>query len=257
MLDQTTLQTFAQTQEIDQYSIFREYLQIKFLNEFYKNKQLNQTYFKGGTALRLIFASPRFSEDLDFTTLIPLEKITPILSTTIQKLKLEFPQLSLRQLPTTQGYSAKLYLPVDFAPQPPTIKLDFSTRESVLEPMTNPLSTTLPITSISLVEHLSKKELLAEKVRAILHRDKGRDLFDFWFLLHQKTQFDPQFIQRKLRFYQETYHHKTFLNKIKSFDQRKLTQDLQKFLPRSQRRLIPELKRLILSQLEQISSPTP
>ncbi|MBU0998304.1 nucleotidyl transferase AbiEii/AbiGii toxin family protein [Patescibacteria group bacterium] len=28
----------------------------------------NQTYFKGETATRLLFNSPRFSEDLDFST---------------------------------------------------------------------------------------------------------------------------------------------------------------------------------------------
>jgi predicted nucleotidyltransferase component of viral defense system len=249
MLDQTTLKILAQTQEIDQYSIFREYLQIKFLNEFYKNKQLVQTYFKGGTALRLIFGSARFSEDLDFTTLIAIKKIKKTLAATVQKLKLEFTQLTLQKLETAQGYSAKLYVPVDFARQPLTIKLDFSTRESVLEPITSPLATDLPIKGISLIEHLSKKELLAEKVRAILHRDQGRDLFDLWFLLHKKVKFDPKFINQKLQFYQESYHHDIFVNKIKSFEQKKLN-DNKKFLPRSLRGIIPELKRLILTQLE-------
>lgn len=250
MLDQNTLNSLAQTQEIDRFSLYREYLQLRFLDQFYQNKNLTKTYFKGGTALRLIFDSPRFSEDLDFTTLISLEKIKQVLTQALKKLKTEFPQLNLKKLKTIQGYSAKLYLPVDFAQQPLTIKLDFSIRESVLKPMTSPLSTTLPVKGISLVEHLSKKELLAEKVRAILHREKGRDLFDLWFLLHQKVAFDTEFIGQKLEFYDETYQHQVLLEKIKSFPQKKIKQDINKFLPKSQRAIIPELKRLILAQLD-------
>lgn len=249
MLAQTTLQTLAQTQEIDQYSILREYLQIKFVSEFYQNKQLKQTYFKGGTALRLIFDSSRFSEDLDFTSLLSLQKIQTILAQTTHKLATEFPQLTLKKLATLQGYSAKLYLPIEFAKQPLTIKLDFSFRESILEPTTSPLTTDLPIKGISLVEHLSKRELLAEKVRAILHRNKGRDLFDLWFLLQQKVEFDQQFINTKLEFYHESYQHEAFIKKIKSFDQKKLSQDLNKFLPQSERSIIPEITRLILEKL--------
>lgn len=248
MLDQHTLSSLAQTQEIDRFSIYREYLQIKFLNQFYKNKNLTQTYFKGGTALRLIFDSPRFSEDLDFTTLISLKKIKQILAKTVKKLTTEFPQLNLKKLETIQGYSAKLYLPVDFANQPLTIKLDFSTRESALEPTTSPLSTDLPVKGISLVEHLSQKELLAEKIRAILHREKGRDLFDLWFLLHHKTEFDSEFIEKKLEFYGEAYQHRALIEKIKDFDQKKIRLDTNKFLPKSQRAIIPELKRLILAK---------
>jgi len=250
MLDQTTLKTLAQSKEIDQFSLYREYLQIRFLNEFYKNKLLTQTYFKGGTALRLIFASSRFSEDLDFTTLIPIQTIQQLLTTTTRQLKSEFPKLTIKKLTTLQGYSAKLYIPISFASQPLTIKLDFSTRESVQEPMTSPLTTDLPITGINLVEHLSAKELLAEKVRAILHRSKGRDLFDLWFLLHKKTDFDSNFIQKKLSLYAESYNHQKLINTVQTFDQKKLDQDLNCFLPRSERKIIPELKRLILLQLK-------
>jgi predicted nucleotidyltransferase component of viral defense system len=47
-------------------NIRREYIQHLFLSYFYQQPQTNQIFFKGGTALRLIYKSPRFSEDLDF-----------------------------------------------------------------------------------------------------------------------------------------------------------------------------------------------
>ncbi|MBU1085538.1 MAG: nucleotidyl transferase AbiEii/AbiGii toxin family protein [Candidatus Beckwithbacteria bacterium] len=249
MLDNTTLQNLAHNKEIDKYSLLREYLQIKFLNQFYKNKQLIKTYFKGGTAIKLIYNSSRFSEDLDFTTLMPLNKLKTILAKIVKELNSEFDQLTIKKLKTTQGYSAKLYLPIDFAPQPLTIKLDFSTRESILKPISSPLTTDLPIHLITIVDHLSKKELLAEKIRAILHRNKGRDVFDLWYLLHIKTEFQIKFINEKLKFYNESYCQSKLINKIKSFPQKTIDQDVRQFLPKSERKIIPELKRLILEKI--------
>jgi predicted nucleotidyltransferase component of viral defense system len=45
----------------------REYIQHLFLAELYKIREADKLLFKGGTALRVAFLSPRFSEDLDFT----------------------------------------------------------------------------------------------------------------------------------------------------------------------------------------------
>ncbi len=49
-------------------NIRREYLQHLFLSYFYQQPATDTVYFKGGTALRIIYQSPRFSEDLDFST---------------------------------------------------------------------------------------------------------------------------------------------------------------------------------------------
>ena len=48
-------------------NIIREYFQHIFLNELYKLPESEKMLFKGGTALRVIYGSPRFSEDLDFS----------------------------------------------------------------------------------------------------------------------------------------------------------------------------------------------
>ncbi|MFC1710146.1 nucleotidyl transferase AbiEii/AbiGii toxin family protein [Patescibacteria group bacterium] len=65
---------------------------------------------------------------------------------------------------------------------------DFSRRETILEPKTSPIETTLPIGAVSLINHLSEREILAEKIRAIYSRKKGRDLFDLWYLLSKKVK---------------------------------------------------------------------
>ena len=48
-------------------NIVREYFQHVFLSELYKLPDAEKLPFKGGTALRVIYGSPRFSEDLDFS----------------------------------------------------------------------------------------------------------------------------------------------------------------------------------------------
>lgn len=58
------LATQTQTTELN---ILREYLQHLFLSYFYKRKDSEKVLFKGGTALKFIYGSPRFSEDLDFS----------------------------------------------------------------------------------------------------------------------------------------------------------------------------------------------
>jgi len=51
-------------------NIVREYFQHVFLGELYKLSNAEKLLFKGGTALRIVYGSPRFSEDLDFTRVI-------------------------------------------------------------------------------------------------------------------------------------------------------------------------------------------
>ena len=47
-------------------SILKEYLQYKILNSIFNSEHANKLAFLGGTALRIVYGSTRFSEDLDF-----------------------------------------------------------------------------------------------------------------------------------------------------------------------------------------------
>src|SRR3989338_8358551 len=60
----TELSTKNQTSE---QNIAREYCQHLFLSYLYRNVVAEKLLFKGGTALKIVFKSPRFSEDLDFS----------------------------------------------------------------------------------------------------------------------------------------------------------------------------------------------
>ena len=54
------LATKYQTTELN---VIREYFQHLFLSYFYQQSTAGSIYFKGGTAMRTIYRSPRFSDD--------------------------------------------------------------------------------------------------------------------------------------------------------------------------------------------------
>ena len=249
MIDTGTLTAVAKAGEMDEFTVLREYVQVQFLNSFYKNSQIKETYFKGGTALRLVFGSSRFSEDLDFTTRLDKQVIKRGVAEVVKTLQGELPKLGFKEMKTVQGYSIKLYLPTELSRQDLTVKLDFSMREKVLDPQVSPIETNLPVAVVSLVEHISDEEILAEKLRAIWSRRKGRDLFDLWFLLAKKVVMRQDIIEKKFEIDKAKFSVVELKKRINSWGEKDIDGDLRKFLPASQRRIIPELKRLCLEKL--------
>lgn len=118
-----------------QRGIIREYLQSKFISDFYSYPQAKKMSFIGGTALRLLRNQNRFSEDLDFDNLgltnqqiislvekvvndFKLENIEAELHSNIQAGKtyfeLRFPNL-LFELRITTNPREKLMIKVDYS----------------------------------------------------------------------------------------------------------------------------------------------
>jgi predicted nucleotidyltransferase component of viral defense system len=69
---------------------------------------------------------------------------------------------------------------------PFVIRLDISEGKIFLPIETTSIITQFPIINFPIVVHLSQKEIFAEKIRALLGRSKGRDLYDVWYLLEKK-----------------------------------------------------------------------
>lgn len=250
-MDQITAMSLANKQEIDAYTILREYVQIKFLDSFFRTVKPKAFFFKGGTALRLLYGSDRFSEDLDFSVSSKTKHPVDQANLAVAKLKSEIPDISIKSIKTIAGESAKISLRGFSANYPLTIKLDFSIRENVLTPRVTAVKTVLPIMGISLVDTISKEEILAEKIRAVVNRKKARDIYDLWYLLHTGTVVTKHMIERKLFYYGEHFKFETLNKAILSWNTKDLNQDLAKFLPKSQRRIIPELPRLTSDLLRQ------
>ena len=67
MLTIEKLKEFTKKYQTNEHNVVREYMKHLCLSNLYRFKEAKDLLFKGGTALRLIYHSPRFSEDLDFT----------------------------------------------------------------------------------------------------------------------------------------------------------------------------------------------
>jgi predicted nucleotidyltransferase component of viral defense system len=67
MITKEQLKEISKKKKINEYTILREYIQLWFLSELYKEKFSENIFFKGGTVIHIIFGMDRFSEDLDFS----------------------------------------------------------------------------------------------------------------------------------------------------------------------------------------------
>lgn len=249
MLTKQQLNQLSQDFQIDNVSVWREYLQILFLNYLYREKPAEKIYFKGGTCLHFLYSSPRFSEDLDFSTRLSVKTIQQLLEAVIKKMTKEAPGLKLKFL--WQGKKAlryQLHWQGTVLKFPLNIRLDFAFEKIVASYNTGRINTKMPIAPFSFVLYLTEEEILAEKIRAFLIRAKGRDIFDLWHLLDRGVRVDRIVLKKKLEGVGLSCNQKRLFEKIRSYPTEKIKRDLTKFLPKSHRKIIPLLKQKILEK---------
>lgn len=116
------------------------------------------------------------------------------------------------------------------------VNLDFSFREKVLRPIRSVITTIYPLIFTSFVNHLSLEEIEAEKIRALLTRDKGRDIYDLWFLLSKNIVIDKHLVEEKLKYYKiDKFEPIKLIEKINKFSREKFVLDLRPFVPINER----------------------
>lgn len=183
--------------------LVRDYLQVRILGLLQEQGAFRRAAFLGGTALRLLFGLPRFSEDLDFSTVrrdpdFPLEEMAAGIA---RRLVGEGYDVSIK---ARQGVVASSFLRfpsllhgMGLSPHPDeviSVKLEIDTNP----PAGAVLATTLIRRHILLnLLHYDRASLLAGKLHAVLVRryTKGRDLYDLlWYLA------DPQWPSPNLEF---------------------------------------------------------
>ena len=250
MISEKQIYSLSKQWNIDQITVIREYLQILLLSYLYKLKDSDKIFFKGGTAIRLLYGSFRFSEDLDFTSMLIPQKAISLFKKAVSNLTQEMPQVSIENFREKKNsiISRIKYVAKENA-YPLGIHLEISIREKPLTKETSQIETLFPISPYPIINHLGAEEILSEKIRAILKRSKGRDLFDIWFLMSKEVSLNWDMVEKKMKFYREDVVFEDLLSKIDSFGQKRLFQDLAKFLPRDQRKIIPDLKTNVLKKL--------
>jgi len=181
MISEEAIKNFATKYQTTEENIRREYFQHLFLSYFYAQPETDKIYFKGGTALRLIFRSPRFSEDLDFSSGIKnVKKIEQAVAATLAQIEKEGIGVSIIEAKeTTGGYLALAHFKANggFIP----IQLEISFREGKkageLKTITNDFIPAYTVVG------LMETELIGEKIQALLNRKKPRDFYDLYFIL--------------------------------------------------------------------------
>lgn len=182
MISREQIEILAQKYQTTELNVLREYFQHLFLSYFYREPRSNMVYFKGGTALKILFGSPRFSEDLDFSAWqINIKDLEQMLVQTLGEIERENISVSLEEAKTTSGgYLANLvFKGAEF--QPVVLQLEVSFRQDKLvgEIITVSGDFVPPYTVCA----LSLEWLVLEKIKALLERRKPRDFYDLYFIL--------------------------------------------------------------------------
>jgi predicted nucleotidyltransferase component of viral defense system len=189
-------------------NIVREYFQHIFLGELYKLPDAEKLLFKGGTALRIIYGSPRFSEDLDFSLFgVPHHEVKSFVEGLFIKILAEIEKMGIHvELGERFGATSGGYLGIAtfqmFDYQPIGVEINISTRNDVIikgevDSIANNFVPTYTII------HLPQNEIVEEKVfGALLERKKPRDFYDLYIIM-RKGMLSPE-QKKKLGFIKNT-----------------------------------------------------
>jgi len=214
-MDEFLAESLSRSLNIAVEQVVREEAEMFILKVFFESKQGRYLVFKGGTALRTAYGSPRFSDDLDFSAVspIPAEDFEDISRTAVKG----FAGAELVEALAKRFTLFALYrVRVPFVGRPFSIKVEISTRPVTMKPerdfelklLTSEVTNLNVLAQVETLERLWK-----DKKTALASRRQPRDLFDMWF------------ISQKLG--------KGFSPDLAGFDRKIVVRELRKYLPRT------------------------
>jgi len=237
MISSDTIRKLAVTHQTTELNIAREYAQHLFLSGFYQQAGTQQVMFKGGTALRLVYGSPRFSEDLDFSgfgaRVKSIEDWVADASSGIEQAGVPVSIEESKQ--TSGGYLSILILSI--AGQQISIQMEVSLRRKTgLKGRGVLISSDLVPAYVATL--LPEDALVEEKLMALINRGKPRDFYDCYFMLRRNMI--PLKHKRLLHAAKEALA-KTKIN---------FKTELKDFLPRTQQIILTDFKKTLMAELE-------
>ena len=221
-MDQNLAESLAARLEIAVEQVVREEFEISLLKSFFESGIGKVLVFKGGTALRLAFGSPRFSDDLDFSasSVVPEAAFRTAARAALKSL----PEAILVEALAKRFTLFALYkFDVPYIARPFSIKVEVSTREesrwqageSELRLLSSAATNLTVLARVATLERA-----LEDKKAAFAARRQPRDLYDLWFMA------------QKLR--------RDFTPDLNGLDWRAIRRDLRKYLPQSHWQVIEQ-----------------
>lgn len=192
----------------------KDYIQEIILFILYKEHGRN-IVFKGGTALTKCYGLDRFSEDLDFTA-EKKENFSKTINKGLNDFYIEY-EFEEKERDQSIDLNYKIQGPLYNGHRNSLCKilLDISLREKLLlRAETKKIG--LNIEEIPLFEIIvmSEREILAEKIRALMTRNKARDLYDTYNLLLKKANPSINEINQKLKLVNKEFNKKELIKAI-------------------------------------------
>ncbi len=241
MIEARTLKQFSDRYQTTMDNVVREYVQHLFLSFLYQEKKSEALLFKGGTALRLVWRSPRFSEDLDFTgSKISISQIESLMEAALEKVESGGIRTDIEESKKTSGgylaifhfktdeYESGIQIEVSLRAEPKEAGVAALIQSDLLPPYT--------------LMHLDQKRLVSEKIQACLTRAKARDFYDLYFILRSRMAFKETFSKDKIL--------KAKLLAMINRQKLDIRSELKRFLPVNQHMLLKNLKSTLLAEIE-------
>ena len=238
MILQKEIYTHRDKYNVPPSTIDKDWILGHLLNAMYSFREVQENFvFKGGTCLKkCYFKDYRFSEDLDFTLLdatfaVDASFISKIIKQAEKTSGAKFYLLTVKEQihnNIKQGYEVIIKFwgadhKVNQKPLPTKrwqtkIKLDISFSEelllsAVMQKIIHPYSDSDKITNLVPVYDYS--EIVAEKLRALVQRNRPRDIYDNWYFLHYTKHEDYESIKNLL--VQKANTKKVDISKLENF----------------------------------------
>lgn len=175
-------------------------------------EKFNTIYFKGGTCLQKCYGIKRFSEDLDFNYKdININEIISLIEEVFEvRIK------NRHKTPFGESFEIQ-FQGILYNGMPQSlckISFDFRENDTYLEPLKKiirPIYKDLPQYFLLA---LNEKEILAEKIRAIITRYKARDVYDLHELILNEIEIDYELVNIKLKTYNKKFSVSEFQEKL-------------------------------------------
>ncbi len=218
------LNEFVNKLGISRDQVLREEAEMNFLRLFSQNKLSAKAIFYGGTALRLAYDSPRFSEDIDLISIkhfkfsefkdfiedvAEVNKGQWLVKDIKEKRNTMFALFLIEDEKLKHNFSLKIEMHI------PIEKVSLDSRLALIK---SPVSINEPLLLVPTIKELKKL-----KENALVARRKARDIFDLWY------------ISQVLR--------ESFLlsGKMPRYSKREFKNELQVFLPIKYYKVIEQL----------------
>lgn len=242
MLSLEILKEFTRKNQTIEKNMVREYIQHLFLSSLYKLPEAEKLLFKGGTALRVICRSPRFSEDLDFTgeNIYHYKIIDKLFVDTLSGIEKQGIRIDVREAKsTTGGYLGIIHYELyDFIED---IKFEISLRQGrKLNKLDKEFNTIInDYIPVYTIISLAKEEIIKGKISALISRKKPRDYYDLYFFLRH-PELHKLVNKNKLG---------EILESLKK-EQIDFKQELSLLLPVSHKMILKDFKKNLIREIE-------